>query len=1082
MKKFLLLCFSLAIVFSVAAQERVVSGKVTSQDDGTTMPGVNVVLKGTTNGTVTDIEGNFRLNVPSNGGTLVFSFIGLQTQEVAIGERSVIDVSLAQDVQQLTEVVVTAQGIERERKSMGFASTTISASDISNKPETDLGRALQGRTPGLQILNSSGLAGSGSKINIRGISSVSGNTQPLWVVDGVPVNSGTNDTNQSFEDGLIAPSRFLDLDPNNIASINILRGLSATTLYGSQGRNGVILVTTKAGSSNKQTRNFEASVSQSLFAVEAILPELQNKWGNGFDGDYGEFFSNWGYVFDGNVPPNNPRHPMWEYRNLFPEFPEFRQDTPTSSEFDPAIGSYVPRAIPNNVESLFKRGTSSNTSINLGARNEFGSVNFNYSHLDESGFIDNNNIERNNLSLGGTARLTDKFSINSVFNFVRTDFESPPVGAGRGSNSQGGPSVFATLFYTPRNIDIERWPFQHPITGGNIYYRNGNDIANSKWVLNNSKQTSQTNRFFNNISFNYDLTDWLTVTYRLGLDTYSEKLGYYVNKGGSGFPNDALIFGTGLYRTTDVTNTIVDHSALATIQRKLNADIDLTAIVGGNVRTDEYVQSGLESTGQVVFGLIEHRNFSNTASRDFRNTSLSNLNKRRRQTWAGVYFDAGLGYKNFLYLNVTGRNDWVSTLEKENRALFYPGISTSFIPTAAFPGFAAGVLDFLKLRIGYGTSANFPDPYNTRPILNTNSVFQVDRLGTVSSQSLNRVLANPNLKPERQTELEFGIEMQALDNRAKLDFSVYNRSAKDQILEQLLDPAGGFRETLINAGEITNKGFETGITITPIRSNAVTWNLRLNYTKNVSKVESLPEGSKEIAISGYTTLGNFAIEGQPFNVIQGDYTLRNADGDRLVDENGDYRTASEIKIIGDPNPDWLGSVISDVTWKGLTFAFQFDYVHGGDVYSYTAATLMARGVAKELEDFDPTQTYVLPGVLDSDEVTPNTINLPASQIFFTNSILSSGADDRGIFDGTRLRLREVSLGYNIPTSIISKFKIRTANISLVGNNMWFRAFNAPKYSRADFDRTAFGTQNGAGFDYLGGPSARRYGVNLRLTF
>ncbi len=1071
MKKFLLLCFSFVFVLSSWAQERVVSGKVTASEDGSTLPGVNVVLKGTTNGTVTDVDGNYRLNVPSSGGTLVYSFIGLQTQEVAIGERSIIDIRMGLDVQQLTEVVVTAQGIERERKSMGFASTTISASDISNKPETDLGRALQGRTPGLQILNSSGLAGSGSKINIRGISSVSGNTQPLWVVDGVPINTASNDSNQDFRDGQVSPTRFLDLDPNNIATINILRGLSATTLYGSQGRNGVILVTTKAGASGKQTRNFEASVSQSLFAVEAIVPELQNKWGNGFDGDYGEFFSNWGWVFDGNVPPNNPRHPYFEHAGTFPDRPEFAM-----------ANGYLPEAQPNNVNDFFQKGSSANTSFNVGARNEFGSINFNYSHLDETGFVKNNNLERNNFSLGGTAKLTDKFSVNSVFNFVRTEFETPPSGAGQGSNSSGAPSIFSNLFFTPRNIDLTGWPYQHPVTGASVYYRNGNDITNPRWILDNARQTSTTNRFFSNVSFNYDVTDWFKLSYRLGLDTFGEKQTLWVNKGAVGFPASAIAFATGLYRSVDITNTIADHSIIGTIQKKLNADLDLTAIVGFNARKDDRVQNGLESSGQVVFGLIEHRNFANTQPRDFRNNSLSNLNRTESRTWVGAYFDAGLGYKNFLYLNITGRNDWVSTLEKENRALFYPGVSASFIPTAAFPGFAAGVLDFLKLRAGYGTSANFPDPYNTRPILNTNSVYQVDALGTASSQGLDRTLANPDLKPERQTELEFGLETQALDNRAKLDLSFYNRSAKDQILTRTLDPSTGFEQTLINAGEISNKGIEAGATVTPVRSNAVTWNVRVNWTRNVSEVVSLPEGSKEILISGFTNLGNFAIEGQPFNVIQAQYGLKDANGVSLITANGDYSISPEIGIIGNPNPQWLGSLMSDVTWKGLTFGFQWDYVHGGDTYSFSAAATVARGVAKDLQDFDPRLPLIIPGVLESDGTTVNNIPMPPSQFFFGNSIIGSNANDTGIFDSSRIRLREVSLSYNIPQNLISKLAIRSANISLVGNNMWFRAINAPKFSKVDFDRTAFGVRNGAGFDFLGGPSAKRYGVNLRLTF
>ena len=288
MKKLLLTCFALAVALIAFAQERAVSGKVTSREDGSPLPGVNVVVKGTTTGAVTDSDGIYKLNVGPGDQTLIFSFIGLQTSEVAIGSRAVVDVQLSLDVTQLSEVVVTAQGVQREQKALGFATTTISAAMLAEKPETDVGRALQGRTPGLQILNSSGLAGSGSRINIRGNSSLTGNTQPLWVVDGVPVNTQSNDINSNFQDGQVAPTRFLDIDPNNIESISVLRGLSATTTYGSQGRNGVILVTTKTGAGPKKRPNkFSGSVGTSYYVVEAIVPEFQNKWANGFDGAYG---------------------------------------------------------------------------------------------------------------------------------------------------------------------------------------------------------------------------------------------------------------------------------------------------------------------------------------------------------------------------------------------------------------------------------------------------------------------------------------------------------------------------------------------------------------------------------------------------------------------------------------------------------------------------------------------------------------------------------------------------------------------------------------------------------------------------
>jgi len=1073
MKKFLLVCFSFAFVLSAWAQDRVVSGKVTASEDGSALPGVNVVLKGTTNGTVTDTDGNYKLNIPASGGSLVFTFIGLQTQEVPIGERTTVDIGLGLDVQQLSEVVVTAQGIQRDQKALGYATTTISAALLADKPETDVGRALQGRTPGLQILNSSGLAGSSSRINIRGNSSITGDTQPLWIVDGVPINTASNDISADFRDGQVAPSRFLDIDPNNIESVSVLRGLSATTTYGSQGRNGVILVTTKTGAKGKGKGRFTGSIGQSYFVSEAVLPEYQNKWANGFDGAYGEFFSNWGSLFDGK--PTGVRHPYWEHRALFPDNPEFAQAGTDN-------GGYIPVAQPNNVKSIFQKGSSATTSLSLGSSNEFGNAAFSYSHLDEKGFIQNNNVKRDNLSFGGNLKLTKKLTLSSSFNFVKTDFQTPPSAGGTGSNSIGGPSIFANLFYTPRNMDLN-WPFENPITKANVYYRNNNSISHPKWLLKNTLQTSVTNRFFSSNSLSYDIADWFNLTYRLGYDTYSERQSYEINKGGVGYDINLL---PGAYRTSVSNNTVIDHSVLATFKKQLNQNLDLSALVGFNYRSNAFEQTGLESLGQVVYGLKEHRNFTSTQPKDFRGNQL---NLVRNSAIAGVFFDANLGYKDFLYVNLSGRNDWSSTLEQANRSLFYPGGSIAFVPSAAFPNMAPNVLDFLKVRFAYGTSANFGSPYNTRPTLTLNAQTRVDNIGNVVTSTQPLLLANSNLKPELLTETEFGIESKLAQNRLRLDLSFYNREARDQIINRPLDPSTGYGSVFINAGTIQNKGIEMQLGGVVLKTGDFTWDLAVNYTLNRSLVKALPEGSKEILVNGFSNLGNFAIEGLPLNVIKGTLVERSPDGQLIVNDQGDYKAADEIGIIADPNPDWLGSLISTFSWKGLTFGMQWDYVHGGQTYSYTAATMVGRGVSKDLEVFDPTLPLILPGVLEltdgSGNVTgyaPNNIPLTTSGVFFGNTIIGGSPDDRGVYDATRVRFREVSLGYSIPKSITSKLKVGAINISLLGNNLWFRAINAPKYARADFDRTAFGTNNGAGFDFLGGPSARRYGVNVKITF
>lgn len=1083
MKKIVRLCFLFVFVLSSAmAQERIVTGKVTSAEDGSTLPGVNVVVKGTTNGTVTDVDGNYKLAIPGSGGNLVFSFIGLATQEVGIGDRSVIDIALSLDVKQLSEVVVTAQGIEREQKALGYAQTTISSATLNNKPETDIGRALQGRTPGLQILNSSGMSGSSSKITIRGTSTITGNSQPLWVVNGVPINTDQNSITSDYRDGAVSPTRFLDIDPNNIESISVLRGLNATTLYGSQGRNGVILVQTKTGATKGAQNRFSGSVTQSYFTVQAILPEYQNKWANGFDGAYGEFFSNWGSLFDGK--PTQFRHPYFEWANTFPEHPEFSVSASTVQPGQTLPG-YIPTAAPNNVKDFFRNGSSATTSLSLQNAYEFGSWNFSYSHLDESGYVPVNKLKRDNFSLGVNSKLTKSLTFNGTFNFAITDNTQPLSGAGQGSNSVGAPSIWANLFYTPRNIDLTNWPWENPVDHSNVYYRNGNDITNPRWVLNNTKQTNVTNRFFSSASLTYKIADWVSLQYRLGYDTYSEHQTYTINKGGGAGVDARLSPGT--YRSTSGTSTVVDHTLMASFNKDFSKDLSVTGIVGGNYRSNNYIQEGLESRGQVVYGLFEHRNFTSTQPKDFRDAQL---NFSRNSVIAGVYFDGTLDFKKMLYLNISGRNDWSSTLQSANRSQFYPGGSIAFIPTAAFPSFGAGVLDFLKVRAAIGSSANFGDPYTTSPYLALNAQARTDGLGTnvaVSRQA--DLLANQNLKPELLTETEVGLESQLFENRVKFNLSYYSRLAKNQIINRPLDVSTGYLSTFINAGSITNKGWELSLTVTPIKKGNWNWDLTANYTKNVSKVESLPAGSTTILISGAPNLGNFAIQGQPLNVIQGSYTSRAPDGQFIISPIGAYQQANEIAIIANPNPNWMGSVISNLSWKAISFGMQWDYVQGGQILSYTAASMVGRGVGKDLESFDPTLPLILPGVLEVKDnsgnttgYTPNTIPLTTAGVFFGNTIIGGAPLDRGIYDATRVRFREVSLSYSLPKSIVSKLRLTGINLSLVGNNLWFKSLNAPVYAKADFDRTAFGAGNGAGFDFLGGPSARRFGGTLKITF
>ncbi len=638
--------------------------------------------------------------------------------------------------------------------------------------------------------------------------------------------------------------------------------------------------------------------------------------------------------------------------------------------------------------------------------------------------------------------------------------------------------------FVPRNIDLMGWPWENPVDHTSVYYRDSKGITNPRWLLQNARQTNTTNRFISNTSFNYKLNSWLNATYRLGLDTYTEFQRYWNNKSGDAGFAGALT--PGAYRTVTGFSTVIDQSFMLNFNKNVTPDINISGVAGYNYRKNTYRQEGLESLGQVVFGLLEHRNFTNTNPRDWRGTQL---NYTQNSVIQGVYLDANVAYKNMLYVGLAGRNDWTSVLEKANNHKFYPSGSIAFLPTAAFPNFASAVLDFLKLRVAYGTSANFGTPYNTRPYLTLNAQSRVDGLGNVVASQLPSLLANPNLKPELLTEAEFGVEAQLFERRIKFNASYYDRNAKDQIIARSMDYSTGFGSTYINAGNIQNKGFELSATVTPIRSGDWNWDITANYTRNKSLVAKLPDGSKSILTNGFTNLGNFAIEGQPLNVIQGTYVPKAPDGQLIVTSTGSYDISNDIGIIANPNPKWFGSALTSLSWKSLTFGMQWDYVAGGQIFSYSAATMIGRGVAKDLESFDPTLPMILPGVIAQTDAsgavtgyTPNTLPLTTAGVFFGNTIIGGSASDRGVYDATRIRFREVSLSYTLPKAWMGKLKLRSVNISAVGNNLWWKALNAPKYAKADFDRTAYGSQNGAGFDYLGGPSARRYGINIKINF
>lgn len=1066
----------LSILFA-HAQEKTVTGTVTDQD-GVPLPGVNIVVKGTVRGTQSDFDGNYALQA-STGDVLVFSYLGQRTLERSVGDASTINVQMQEDASQLEEVVVTAQGIVREKRSLGYSVTTVESDKVESRPEADVARVLNGKVAGVNITSNNGMSGSGTNIIIRGYSSATQSNQPLFIVDGIPFDSGTN-TQSNFLDGNTESSRFLDLDPNNIQSVSVLKGLSATVLYGNRGRNGVILITTKGAATGDAPTKTEVSVTQSVFMSKAVLPKFQDNYGGGFHQGFGYFFSNWGPRFDRT--DDDGIASAGQYLGTGPNGVAVLQH-PFNYIADPTLiagyedlldDQYLYKPY-NGVEDFFRTGYVYSTSVNVRGGSEKVSFNANYGRTEDIGVTPGNRLLRNNFSLGGNAALSNNFTVSGVFNFARTGYKSPPNAVSTGSGAAfDGSAIFGDVLYTPRSVDLTNLPFQ-AVDGRSLYYRSGNDIQNPYWTVANSKTSQETDRFTGNVSMSYALNDWMNLTYRVGLDTYTELNSYGQNRGGVDGPT------LGILRTSSVRNSIWNHDLILSAEKRLSDDLNLTATLGANSRRDTFAQDGIESQGQLVFGVLEHYNFTTPSS--VNSFSGIDLNQNFEENLVGIYLDATLSYKDWMYLNVVGRNDWSSTLERENNSLFYPGASVSFIPTTAFPSLQGNVLNYAKLRVGYGSSAGFPTPFNTRDVLSLGARTFVDFNGNVvSGNTVSDILGNRDLSPERVQELEIGLDTR-LFNRLNFNLSLYQKSTTDLITNRTLDSSTGFRSTFVNIGEVETKGIEADYDFNILRESeaGIGFNIAGNFTASETTVTDLAEGTNNIlltfAVAGEAA--NYAVEGRPFGVLLGSTIQRDDNGNKVVGPNGRYLVDNNITEIGDPNPDWTTALIPTITYKNFTLSANLQYRHGGDVYSVTTAGLIGRGVVDPDDPIDRETNYVLPGVFADG--TPNNVAISSTEFGF-NTFFGGDINEVNVFDGTTIRVQEASLGYSIPKKMLDKTPFGSLSLTLSGTNLWYKAVNFPDNVRYDTNSSSTGVGNGQGIDFFTGPSTRRYGLTVRASF
>ncbi|MCB0506244.1 MAG: SusC/RagA family TonB-linked outer membrane protein [Cyclobacteriaceae bacterium] len=1067
MKKFLLFFLMLFVVFTLQtnAQDRTVSGTVTSADDGSPIPGVNVLLKGTTNGTVTDVDGNYKLTVPSDGGTLTISFIGFATQEIAVGSRAVIDVALESDIQQLSEVVVTAAGIEREKRSLGYSVQSVDNDEIMKSNENNLVGALNGKVAGVQINSNTGAAGGSTYIKIRGNASLTGENQPLFIIDGIPLN------NQSFQTedqvaGVAQSNRALDINPNDIESVNILKGPSASALYGIRAANGVVVITTKKGKFGNQSTRVEISSGVTVDEVNK-LPPFQNKYAQGFNG-----------VYQG---PETGRRESWG-----PDVSTLVYDPTTEGTYlwnpqgqiivDPMDGISRPRVeVYDNPGNFYQKGLTLNNNIAVSGGNNFSTFRLSIGRLDQNAVIPETDYHRTSTRLNSSLKLTDKIRLSGNFAYVRTD----RVAAQQGSNVGG---VNLGLYRTPITFDDRIYQFSDGTQRSNRGYTTASDgtqaaiYDNPFWVVNKTPYKEQVDRFIGSIEGEYIATDWLKFTARGGTDFYSEKRKQEFEKGSANYPTGRIIHDDYFIQENNL-------DVLATMS-KVFGDFNVNLILGNNQY--KYKRYNIFTTGD------------NLASLGFPNinatSSVSSGQNNKQKRTSAMYFDVNVSWKETLFLGVTGRNEWTSTLVYPNNSFFYSAYSLAYVFTESLD-IDPQILSFGKIRASYAKVGNDAPINSTSTAYESSYVFSAGNtpggaLGAVvfpfrgvSGFTLDDDLGNANLKPEENTAYEFGLDVRFLNERISLDATYYKQNSVDQILAVPIASSTGFNTTVLNAGEIENKGIELTLGAVPVRLGGFEWEAAVNFTRNRNLVLRLAPGVENIGLVGFTSVTSDIIAGRPYGSFTGNDWLRNEDGKTLIDDDPSspgygYPLLDPItKNIGDPNPDWIMGIRNNFSYKGLTFSFLFDIRQGGDIWNGTRGTLVTMGMDKSTEVRG--QQTVFDGVLASTN-QPNNIAVFLDQAWFTGNGGGFGNQSaQFVEEASWVRLRDVSLSYKLSDKLVDKTPFKAASITLTGRNLWL----STTYSGIDPETNLTGNYNGGfGLEYYNMPNTKSYGFNINLTF
>jgi len=1040
------------------AQDTRITGVVTSRADATPIPGAIIAVKGTNHGTQTDADGKYSITV-SPKDTLRISFIGFSAVEQVVGSSRTLNIALENNESKLQEVVVTALGISREKRSLGYAVQELKSKDIAEARESNVVNALTGKIAGVTVTSSQGSMGS-SRIVIRGESSIGGYNQPLFIVDGIPLDNkqlGVG-TGRDFANAIA------DLNSDDIESLNVLKGPNAAALYGSRASAGVLVIKTKTG---KGIKGYGVTVNSSAtFENLLVLPKYQNSYGQGSAGQFSYVDGKGGGINDGDDESWGPKMDG----RLIPQF------------FSNGVA--VPFvAHPDNVKDFYQTGYTLNNGVSVSGSNEKVDYRFSFNNTKQTGIMPNTGITRNSFAVNTTFHLTEKLTLSTYANYVKAGADNLPGIDGKRANS-----VPLQFTWFGRQVDT-RLLRNYKNPDGTDFNWNHSYYSNPYWIQYENTVGQARNRFFGNARLSYAVTDWLSANFRIGTDTYNDKRKYKVAYYTNGTPY-------GSYTEDSYVVTETNGEFTLNANKKLNSNFTIDGLVGGNIRTNQYENNYQQAPRLAVKDVYTLNN-----SRD----ALISTNVLTRLKVYSAFASATLSYKSWAFLNATARNDWSSTLSKGNNSYFYPSVNASVVLTDALH-IQSKVLTNLKVRGGWAMVGKDTDPYQ---LINTYPFSQP--FGSAPMLTVSDIFLVKNLKPEITHATEFGVEAGFLKDRIHADVTYYSSTGYNQILPADVSATTGELKKVLNTGQIKNHGVEVMLGGTPITTpSGFRWDVNINYAKNISKVIALDE---EGFLNNYVlgSSGNMqvlATKGQRYGALYGKAYQRNEKGEILV-ADGAPVVASDKKILGYYTPKWTGSINNNFSFKGFSLGFLIDTRQGGQIWSGTNYTGNYTGVlAQTMPGRDEEHGGIPFYYANNDGKTairlenhnaaaPNGETVHHDGIIFDGvtadgkknetilgaesyykAVYNSSLNESSVYSASFIKLREVRVGYALPTELAHRWGLQGVNLTLTARNLFYIDKKVPNID----PETAFNTGNGQGLETLQIPTTRSIGVNLKVSF